>query len=74
VTHAKLYSDQSGRSRGVGILEFATKELAREAIRRMNGSDLRGKRIVVQQLADEERDKHGYVVNKKAGELTGGTC
>ena len=33
VAHAKMFTDTSGRPRGVGILEFGTKELAKEAVR-----------------------------------------
>ena len=65
---------QSGRPRGCGILEFVSIELAQEAIRRMNNQDIRGKKISVQQLTDEERDKFGYVINNRntaaAGSLT----
>ena len=31
----------------------------------MNNQDIRGKKISVQQLTDEERDKFGYVINNR---------
>jgi RNA recognition motif-containing protein len=64
VTHAKLFTDQSGRPRGCGVLEFSSIELAKQAVQKMNRQDVRGRRITVQPLGDEERDKFGYVVNK----------
>ena len=64
MTHAKLFTDQSGRPRGCGVLEFSSIELAKQAVQKMNRQDVRGRRITVQPLGDEERDKFGYVVNK----------
>ena len=31
----------------------------------MNKQDIRGKKICVEQLTDEERDKFGYVINNR---------
>ena len=39
----------SGNSRGFGFVEMATEEEAQEAIRRLNGGELSGRKIIVQE-------------------------
>jgi RNA recognition motif-containing protein len=47
---AKVVRDQySGSSRGFGFVEMATDEEAQEAIRKLNGLELNGRNIVVQE-------------------------
>jgi cold-inducible RNA-binding protein len=38
----------SGNSRGFGFVEMATEEEAQEAIRKLNGGELSGRKIIVQ--------------------------
>lgn len=45
----------SGNSRGFGFVEMATEEEAQEAIGKLNGGELSGKKIVVQE-ARPKRD------------------
>jgi RNA recognition motif-containing protein len=39
----------SGNSRGFGFVEMASEEEAQEAIRRLNGEELAGRKIIVQE-------------------------
>jgi cold-inducible RNA-binding protein len=39
----------SGNSRGFGFVEMATEEEAQEAIRKLNGGELSGRKIIVQE-------------------------
>ena len=39
----------SGNSRGFGFVEMANEEEAQEAIRRLNGAELSGRKIIVQE-------------------------
>ncbi len=47
---ANIVKDKySGNSRGFGFVEMATEEEAQEAIRRLHGGELSGRKIVVQE-------------------------
>ena len=45
-----LKDRQSGKSRGRGIVRFATEEAMKKAIEEMNGSELEGRAIAVRQF------------------------
>jgi len=48
VSSAKVIMDrESGRSKGFGFVEFDDDNAAKEAISKLNGSDLQGRSIVV---------------------------
>lgn len=48
VADAVVISDKmSGRSRGFGFVEMSTEEEAKAAIEKLNGSDLKGRKINV---------------------------
>jgi RNA recognition motif-containing protein len=48
IIDAVVISDKmSGRSRGFGFVEYATDEEAKAAIEKLNGSDLKGRKINV---------------------------
>lgn len=48
VTSANIISDKfSGRSKGFGFVEYASDEDAKAAIDKLNGSELGGRRITV---------------------------
>lgn len=50
--HAGPRTEHSGRSKGMGILEYGTREEAEEAIRTLNETELDGRQIAVR----EDRD------------------
>ncbi len=53
VVEAKVITDrESGRSRGFGFVTFETNEGAREAIQKMNGADLDGRTLNVNEAHD----------------------
>ena len=57
VISAQVITDRySGRSRGFGFVEMATKEEADKAIEMLNGQDFEGRQIVVN-LARPPREK-----------------
>lgn len=53
VVHAEIMAMHDGRSKGCGIVEFATPEGASSAIEQLNDSELRGRLIFVRE--DRER-------------------
>lgn len=50
VVRADVMTDQGGRSRGCGIVEFANAEQASQAIEQLNNSDLKGRMIFVREV------------------------
>ena len=68
VTRADILQTPDGRSKGCGIVEFATAEEAHEAIDQLNDSELMGRQIFVREdreaaLAAESVSKRVYVGN-----------
>lgn len=57
VVHAEIMAMHDGRSKGCGIVEFATPEGATAAIEQLNDSELRGRLIFVRE--DRERGAGG---------------
>mmetsp|Transcript_3356 Transcript_3356/g.6888 ORF Transcript_3356/g.6888 Transcript_3356/m.6888 type:complete len:204 (-) Transcript_3356:280-891(-) len=49
VTRADVFTERSGRSRGCGIVEFATPEQAKGAMEAMNNTDLDGRTVFVRE-------------------------
>ena len=45
---------------GCGILEFATEELAKAAVDKMHRHELRGRKLVVKEDFDTERDRYVF--------------
>lgn len=59
VTSAKIIIDKlSGRSKGFGFVEMPNDEEAEQAIKELNGSELHGRSIVVNE-AEERRENRG---------------
>lgn len=50
VIRADVMTDQGGRSRGCGIVEFATSEQASQAIEQLNNTELKGRMIFVREV------------------------
>lgn len=51
VIRADVMTDQGGRSRGCGIVEFADPEQAGQAIEQLNNSELKGRMIFVREVS-----------------------
>lgn len=55
VTDAVVISDKmSGRSRGFGFVEMSSDEEAKKAVETLNGSDLKGRKINVNEARPQE--------------------
>jgi len=62
VSFVELFEDESGKPRGCGIIEFEKNEHALLAMDRMNRYDLKGRKLVVKEDFDVERDRCGRVI------------
>jgi len=64
VSSVKIINDrESGRSKGFGFIEMPDDEAAKKAIADLNGSDVGGRNIVVNQAEDKkpnDRKSGGY--------------
>ena len=65
VVHAEVICEQNGRSKGCGIVEFATDEEAKEAISTLTDTDLKGRMIFVRE--DRESAGAGAAVGQQHG-------
>jgi RNA recognition motif-containing protein len=72
VTFVELFSDESGKPRGCGIVEFATSDSVHLALDKMNRYDLNGRNLVIKEDFGNERDKFGRVVKAGGGGGLGG--
>jgi RNA recognition motif-containing protein len=60
VTSATIVRDKfTNQSRGFGFVEMATEEQAAEAIKQLNGSQLGGRTIVVNESKPQEKKSFG---------------
>jgi RNA recognition motif-containing protein len=60
VQSARVISDKfTGRSRGFGFVEMATSEEAQKAMEVLNGSQLEGRTLVVNEAKPQERRSGG---------------
>lgn len=62
VTYVELFNDANDKPRGCGIVELSTEEMAKKAIENMHRMDFKGRKLVVKEDFDVERDKHGRIV------------
>ncbi len=51
----------SGNSRGFGFVEMATEEEAQEAIRKLNGGELSGRKIIVQEAKPRKEPQKTFI-------------
>lgn len=61
-SYVELFNDEKGKPRGCGILEFNSQEMAQKAIRKLNKHEIKGRKILVQEALDYERDKYGFII------------
>lgn len=60
VQSARVISDKfTGRSRGFGFVEMASDEEAQKAIEALNGTELEGRTLVVNEARPQERREGG---------------
>jgi RNA recognition motif-containing protein len=60
VQSARVISDKlTGRSRGFGFVEMATDDEAQKAIEALNGTELEGRTLVVNEARPQERREGG---------------
>ena len=60
ITEAKIITDRhSGRSRGFGFITFEDAAAADKAIEEMNGTELDGREITVNEAQEKRRDNRG---------------
>jgi len=65
VTSCKLISDRdSGRSKGFGFVEMATAQEAQDAIGSLDGSDLDGRNIKVNEAKPQEKSEKRFEKNR----------
>ncbi|SRR5258708_89003 len=75
VSSVKIINDrESGRSKGFGFIEMADDEAAKKAIADLNGSEVGGRNIVVNQAEDKKpRDNNrGFGGGGSRGGYSGG--
>ncbi|MBN2480890.1 MAG: RNA-binding protein [Bacteroidales bacterium] len=57
VSAVKIITDKvSGRSRGFGFVEMVNDDEAREAIENLNGTDIKGRKVNVNQAREKENN------------------
>lgn len=59
VEYVEMFTDENGKARGVGIVEFKDPENVGKALEVMNRYQLQGRELVVKEDHGEERDKYG---------------
>lgn len=70
ISECSVISDKfSGRSKGFGFVEFESDDAARQAIEKLNGTDLDGRNIIVNEARPKEErpmggDRGGYRGNR----------
>ena len=65
VSYVELFNDENEKPRGCGILEFATEDLAKNAVDKMHRYEYKGRKLVVKEDFETERDKYGRIINSK---------
>jgi RNA recognition motif-containing protein len=61
IVSVKIITDRdSGQSKGFGFVEMGTEEEARAAISGLNGQDIDGRAIKVNEAMDKPRDNNRY--------------
>jgi cold-inducible RNA-binding protein len=66
VVSAKVIMDRdTGRSKGFGFVEMATEEEAQKAVKELNGKEVSGRAIVVNEARPQEnRERRSYDNNR----------
>jgi RNA recognition motif-containing protein len=59
VAYVDVFTERNGRSKGCGIVEFENPEDAQEAIKKLNESELDGRKIYLREDQREEKGRRG---------------
>ena len=73
VAHVELFNDESGKPRGCGIMEFGTPEIAKEALKKMDRMEWKGRKLAVKKASEKDRDEFGRIVGSKNRSNKGST-
>lgn len=65
VTHVELFTDENDKPRGCGIVEFEDPESVKQAVEKMHRFDIKGRKLVVKEDYDVERDKYGRLATTR---------
>ena len=72
VESARVITDKfTGRSRGFGFVEMASNEEAQKAIQALNGTDLDGRNLTVNEARPQEKRAGGGGFGDRGGERRG---
>lgn len=72
VEYVEMFTDENGKARGVGIVEFKDPDHVGKALEVMNRYDLNGRELVVKEDHGEERDKYGRIARGSGGDSSRG--
>ncbi len=73
VESARVITDKfTGRSRGFGFVEMASQEEAQKAIQALNGTDLDGRNLTVNEARPQEKRSGGFGGGERRGGSGGG--
>lgn len=72
VEYVELFSDESGKPRGCGIVEFKDPDNVEKALEKMNRYEINGRELVVKEDHGENRDNCGRIVKEGARNNNGG--
>jgi RNA recognition motif-containing protein len=73
VESARVITDKfTGRSRGFGFVEMASQEDAQRAIQALNGTDLDGRNLTVNEARPQEKRSGGFGGGERRGGGGGG--
>ncbi len=68
VESARVITDKfTGRSRGFGFVEMASQEEAQKAIQALNGTDLDGRNLTVNEARPQEKRSGGFGGGERRG-------
>lgn len=62
VNFVRLFEDEEGRSKGIGIVEFAQPNGVAKALEEMHRYEINGRRLVVKEDYEVERDRQGRAI------------
>ncbi|EFN89776.1 Myelin expression factor 2 [Harpegnathos saltator] len=70
VAHVELFTDENDKPRGCGIMEFEDSESVKIAVEKMHRYDIKGRKLVVKEDFDVERDKYGRLTTGRNNDRT----